>query len=159
MRRQGSGRIVNVSSMGGKLTFPGGGVYHATKHAVEALSDALRFEVQGFGVKVVVIEPGLITTDFARTAVATVAHGDGPYAEFNRAVRRSTARVYEGALGRLGGGPESVAKAVRRALTAKHPRARYAVTASAKLAITQRRLSPDAVWDRIMRTQYPVPGR
>ena len=59
MRRQGCGRVVNVSSMGGRLTFPGGGWYHASKHAVEALSDALRFEVQGFGIDVVVIEPGL----------------------------------------------------------------------------------------------------
>src|SRR5919202_21025 len=59
MRRQGSGRIVNISSMGGKLTFPGGGFYHATKHAVEAISDAMRFEVGGFGVDVVLIEPGL----------------------------------------------------------------------------------------------------
>src|SRR4051795_6076398 len=59
MREQHWGRIVNISSMGGKFTFPGGGVYHATKHAVEALSDALRFEVAGFGVKVIVIEPGL----------------------------------------------------------------------------------------------------
>ena len=57
MREQGWGRIVNISSMGGKLVFPGGGVYHATKYAVEALSDALRFEVKGFGVDVVVIEP------------------------------------------------------------------------------------------------------
>src|ERR687886_1914557 len=63
MRRQGSGRIVNVSSMGGKLTFPGGGFYHATKHAVEAISDALRFEVRNFGIKVSVIEPGLIKTE------------------------------------------------------------------------------------------------
>ena len=67
MRRQRSGRIVNLSSMGGKLTFPGGGAYHATKHAVEAISDALRFEVKGFGVDVVVIEPGLIKTQFAET--------------------------------------------------------------------------------------------
>src|SRR6266540_3639977 len=73
MRRQGSGRIVNVSSMGGKLTFPGGGIYHATKHAVEALSDALRFEVKGFGVDVVVIEPGLIKTGFADAALGSMA--------------------------------------------------------------------------------------
>ena len=75
MRRQRSGRIVNVSSMGGKLTFPGGGAYHATKHAVEAISDALRFEVKGFGVDVVVIEPGLIKTRFGDTARATVGEG------------------------------------------------------------------------------------
>jgi short-subunit dehydrogenase len=72
MRRQGYGRIVNVSSMGGKLKFPGAGYYHATKHAVEALSDALRFEVRGFGVKVSVTEPGLIRTGFAETAVGSM---------------------------------------------------------------------------------------
>lgn len=159
MRRAGGGRIINIGSMGGKLTFPGGGVYHATKYAVEAISDAMRFEVQGFGVKVVLIEPGLITTDFAKTAVASVDNitDDGPYAEFNRVVRRGTAEVYEGPLARLGGGPESVAKVVRKAATTRRPRARYTVTASAKLAIAQRRLSPDAVWDLGMRTQFPIP--
>ncbi len=72
MRRQGWGRIVNVSSMGGKMTFPGGGIYHGTKHAVEAISDALRFEVRGFGVDVVVIEPGLIKTQFGEAAVNSI---------------------------------------------------------------------------------------
>src|SRR5918995_1872868 len=102
MRREGRGRIVNLSSMGGKLTFPGGGIYHATKHAVEALSDAMRFEVRGFGVDVVVIEPGLIRTSFGDAAVASVPTEDGPYAEFNQAVAAATARVYDGPLGRLG---------------------------------------------------------
>src|SRR5215212_7492856 len=64
MRAQGWGRIVNLSSMGGRFTFPGGGYYHATKHAVEAISDALRFEVRGFGIDVVIVEPGLIRTGF-----------------------------------------------------------------------------------------------
>ena len=93
MRRQGWGRIVNVSSMGGRLTFPGGGWYHASKHAVEALSDALRFEVQGFGIDVVVIEPGLIRTGFAEAAVGTIEQEDGPYARFNAAVGAATAGV------------------------------------------------------------------
>jgi NAD(P)-dependent dehydrogenase (short-subunit alcohol dehydrogenase family) len=80
MRSQRYGRIVNLSSMGGKLTFPGAGYYHATKHAVEALSDALRFEVEGFGVRVSVIEPGLIRTGFAHTAVGSIdSPQDGPY--------------------------------------------------------------------------------
>src|SRR4051794_25053495 len=73
MRERRFGRIVNLSSMGGRLTFPGAGIYHATKHAVEAISDALRFEVAGFGVKVVVVEPGLIRTEFAETAGRSVA--------------------------------------------------------------------------------------
>jgi short-subunit dehydrogenase len=160
MRRAGGGRIVNIGSMGGRLTFPGGGVYHATKHAVEALSDALRFEVQGFGVRVVLLEPGLIRTEFASTAVASM--GDAPdqdvYETFNQAVRSSTSGAYDGLLGRLGGGPEAVAETVHQALTVKRPRARYTVTPSAKVAILQRRLSPDAVWDRLMRSQFPIPG-
>ncbi len=72
MRAQHWGKVVNVGSMGGKLTLPGGGLYHATKHSLEAISDALRFEVRGFGVDVVLIEPGLITTEFGKTAAATV---------------------------------------------------------------------------------------
>lgn len=160
MRARGSGRIVNVGSMGGKLTFPGASFYHATKYAVEALSDALRFEVQGFGIHVSLIEPGLIRTQFAETAVSTVdGAGDGAYARFNRAVAATTVGAYEGPLARLGGGPETVAKTIARALGATSPKARYPVTPSARLIMAQRRLMPDRLWDRFLAAQYPVPGR
>jgi NAD(P)-dependent dehydrogenase (short-subunit alcohol dehydrogenase family) len=159
MRRQGHGRIVNLSSMGGKLTFPGGGIYHATKHAVEALSDAMRFEVRGFGIEVVVIEPGLIRTSFADTSVDSVPREDGPYADFNSAVAKATAGAYEGPLGKLGGGPEAVAKAIERALTADRPRTRYKVTASARLLMAQRSLLTDRAWDAVVGTSFPRPGR
>ena len=159
MRRQGHGRIVNVSSMGGKLTFPGGGIYHATKHAVEALSDAMRFELRGFGVDVVVIEPGLIKTSFGDAAVASVPADDGPYAEFNKAVAAATAGAYEGPLSRLGGGPEDVAKVIEKALTAGRPRTRYKVTASARMLMAQRSLLPDRAWDAVVSTSFPRPGR
>ena len=159
MRREGRGRIVNVSSMGGKLTFPGGGIYHATKHAVEAISDAMRFEVRGFGIDVVVIEPGLIRTRFGDAAVASVPTEDGPYAEFNKAVAAATARVYDGPLGRLGAGPEAVAKVIERTLTAGRPRARYKVTASARVLMGQRALLPDRAWDAVVGTSFPRPGR
>jgi NAD(P)-dependent dehydrogenase (short-subunit alcohol dehydrogenase family) len=158
MRRQGRGRIVNVSSMGGKLTFPGGGAYHATKYAVEALSDALRFEVAGFGIDVSIIEPGLIRTRFAETAVGSVARDEGPYSEFNTAVSAATAGVYEGPLGRLGGGPEAVARAIEKAITARRPRTRYPVTASARVFMGQRALLPDRAWDRVVGTSFPRPG-
>src|SRR6185503_6979657 len=75
MRRQGWGRIVNISSMGGKLTLPGGAFYRATKHAVEAMSDALRFEVRPFGIDVVVIEPGPIKTQLGDTAIDSIQSG------------------------------------------------------------------------------------
>jgi NAD(P)-dependent dehydrogenase (short-subunit alcohol dehydrogenase family) len=159
MRRQGSGRIVNVSSMGGKLTFPGGGWYHASKHALEALSDALRFEVEGFGIDVVVIQPGLIRTGFAESAVGSIpVDPDDPYARFNQAVGAATAGAYEGGLARvLGGGPDTVARAIERAISARRPRTRYRVTASARLFLTLRRLLPDRGWDTLVGRSYPKP--
>ena len=163
MRRQGWGKIVNVSSMGGRLVFPGGGFYHGTKYAVEAISDALRFEVKGFGVDVILIEPGLIKTSFGETAsggVAEAAPGEGDYAQFNAHVARATESVYEkgSPVGRLGGPPEAVAKVIEKALDARRPRARYTVTPSAKLLLTQRALLPDRGWDAVMRSQFPQPG-
>ena len=161
MRRQGYGRIVNVSSMGGKLTFPGAGYYHATKHAVEAISDALRFEVGGFGIKVSVIEPGLIRTGFAHAAVGSMDdQQEGPYAGFDETVARTTTENYErGPFSRLGGEPEAVAEAIEQALSARNPRSRYAVTPSAHLFLGLRRLLPDGAWDSVLKSSYPQPGR
>jgi NAD(P)-dependent dehydrogenase (short-subunit alcohol dehydrogenase family) len=164
MRRQGSGRIVNVSSMGANFTFPGGGFYHATKYAVEAISDALRFEVKGFGVEVVIVQPGIIRTGFAEAATTALdeasPEGDGPYAEFDAAVAKSTRDVYEkGPAARLGGGPEAVAKVIEKAITADRPRIRYRVTPSAHLLIKQRAVMSDRMWDRFVGTQFPRPGR
>jgi NAD(P)-dependent dehydrogenase (short-subunit alcohol dehydrogenase family) len=156
MRDQRWGRVVNLSSMGGRVTFPGGGIYHATKYAVEALSDALRFEVRGFGIDVVIVEPGLIVTNFGETASATV-ETDGPYADFNRKVAQVTEGAYHGPMAKLGGGPEKVAETIAGALKADRPRARYPVTASAHLMINQRRLMPDRLWDLAMRVQFPTP--
>jgi NAD(P)-dependent dehydrogenase (short-subunit alcohol dehydrogenase family) len=158
MRDAGSGRIVNLSSMGGRLTFPGGGVYHATKHAVEALSDALRFEVGGFGVDVVVIEPGLIVTEFGETASASIADIEhGPYAKFNATVAKVTANAYTGPMARLGAGPDAVAGKIASALTTRRPATRYKVTPSAKMVMGMRRVMTDRMWDRFVRSQYPPP--
>jgi NAD(P)-dependent dehydrogenase (short-subunit alcohol dehydrogenase family) len=159
MRAQHWGKIVNLSSMGGRLTFPGGGIYHATKYAVEALSDAMRFEVRGFGVDVIIIEPGLIVTKFGQTAAGSVhtPEDDRAYADFNRHVAKLTEEAYKGPMAKLGAGPEAVAKTIADAISAKRPKARYPVTPSARLMIGQRRLVPDRVWDLIMRTQFPTP--
>jgi NAD(P)-dependent dehydrogenase (short-subunit alcohol dehydrogenase family) len=162
MRSQGQGRIINLSSMGGKLTFPGGGAYHASKYAVEALSDALRFETAGFGIKVVVIEPGLIRTGFAdaaQQAMVPQPSPAGPYAAFDRAVAGATKGAYEtGPLARLGGPPEAVAKVIGRAIAAAKPKARYRVTASASLLITLRALMSDGQWDGFVGGSFPKPG-
>ncbi len=158
MREQGAGRIVNISSMGANFTFPGGGVYHATKYAVEAISDALRFEVKGFGVDVVVLQPGLIQSEFGATASSEVDANDGPYAEFNANVARATTEAYEkGPLAKLGGEPDDVAKAVEKAITAKSPKIRQRITASAHLLVGQRRLMTDGLWDKFVGTQFKSP--
>jgi NAD(P)-dependent dehydrogenase (short-subunit alcohol dehydrogenase family) len=163
MRDQGWGKIVNISSMGGKLVFPGGGFYHATKYAVEAISDALRFEVKGFGVDVILIEPGLIVTNFGGTAAGSIGDGSGdgevdPYEHFNNRVGEATAGIYEGPAAKLGGPPGAVAKVIDKAISSRRPRPRYTVTPSAKLVMAQRRILSDRMWDRMMRTQFPRPG-
>lgn len=159
MRAQHWGRIVNISSMGANFTFPGGGAYHASKYAVEAISDALRFEVKGFGVDVVIVQPGLIRTEFAATAQTAMGSDDGPYAEFNAAVGATTEDAYaKGPLARLGGDADSVARAVEKAITAKHPPIRMRVTPSAHVLIGANGLMSDGMWDRFLAAQFPRPG-
>lgn len=162
MRAQGWGKIVNLSSMGGKLTFPGGGAYHATKYAVEALSDALRFEVKGFGIDVIVIEPGLIRSGFAEAAQQKMTGGpaEGPYGTFNAAVAKATKDVYEkGPLAWLGGKPIHVARVIGGALAVSRPRARYTVTASASFLLFLRRWMSDRGWDNFLKGNFPQPGK
>ncbi len=161
MREQRWGKIVNVGSMGGRLSFPGGGHYHATKHAVEAISDAMRFELRGFGIDVVLLEPGLITTEFGEAATASMADttiaGDDPYANFNTTVGAVTKGAYDGPMKLLGGGPGRVAKTIERAIKRRNPPARITITPSAKLTIGLRRILPDRAWDAMMRQQFPQP--
>lgn len=155
MRARRQGLVVNISSMGGLLALPGGSAYHASKYAVEALSDVLRFEVAPFGVDVVVVEPGVVKTRFADTAVGAEAPTEhtGPYASLSasldRLVRRSYAPDARGAL------PEDVAAVVVSAARARRPRTRYTVTPEARLLPAVRRLVPDRAWDRLLRTQFP----
>ncbi len=186
MRSQHWGKVVNIGSMGGKLTLPGGGLYHATKYSLEAISDALRFEVRGFGVDVVLIEPGLIVTEFGKTAAATVseagtgmsagsqadsasantiagtsagapATGTDPYKKFNTKLAAMTAEVYEGPMRHLGGGPDVVAKAIEKAISRRRAPSRMLLTPSARLSVLQRKLLPDRLWDAMLRTQMPEP--
>ena len=155
MRAARSGRIVNIGSMGGRLTWPVGGYYHATKYAVEAVSDALRNEVRPFGLAVVLIEPGLIRTGFEETAMSSDAHvpqADSPYAALLAASASTTSGGYQNAM--LATGPEAVAKVVLKAVEARRPRSRYVVTPAARAAIATRTLGGDRVWDAVVRSQF-----
>jgi NAD(P)-dependent dehydrogenase (short-subunit alcohol dehydrogenase family) len=165
MREQRWGKIVNVGSMGGRLSFPGAGHYHASKHALEAISDALRFELRGFGIDVILLEPGLIRTEFGEAAVARMVEaqtepgGDGedPYAQFNATVGAVTKGAYEGPMRVLGAGPDRVAKVIENALGRRRAPTRITITPSAKLTIAARRLLSDRTWDALMRRQFPQP--
>ncbi len=152
---------MNMSSMGGRFTLPGGAFYHASKHAVEAMSDALRFEVAGLGVQVVVIEPGLIRSAFGNTAIGTVEHAtddEDPYATFNQQLMLRIDSAYSGRLNRLASSPpEAVAKVVARALGSSRPRTRYIVTVGARGMLLLRALLPDRAWDAMLRTNYSPP--
>lgn len=155
MRAAGGGRIVNLSSMGGRLVFPAGGYYHASKYAVEAISDALRFEVAPFGVQVSIIEPGLIRTGFGATAADTLASSaetTGPYADLVEATDRQMAQSF--ASRTLSAGPEAVAAAIEKAVTARRPRTRYVVTPAAGALVHGRRLLGGRAFDAYLRRAF-----
>src|SRR5688500_19070969 len=108
----------------------------------------------------VIITQMLIKTIFADTAFCSISETDtdGPYASFNHAVGKVTAGAYDGPASKLGGGPDTVARKIEKALTARRPRTRYKVTPSAGIVMTQRKIFSDRMWDRFVKTQYPQPG-
>jgi len=159
MRARRSGRIVNISSMGGKIHEPLGAWYHSTKFAVEGLSDSLRMELAPFGIRVVVIEPGAIKTEWAGIAAQHVrsSSADGPYADQARLV----AAVLDAGSGEhaRGSPPEVVAEAVLKAATGRRPRTRYVVGLGARPILVARRVLTDRAFDRVMRIGYWYAGR
>ena len=157
MRHARYGRVVNIGSMGGRFTFPGGGYYHASKHAVEAISDALRLEVAPFGVAVSLVQPGPVASAFGDTAIDTIEVGDGPYAGFRTKLAERYREAYDGRTSNLEVTPERVAEVVVSAATSARPRSRYAVGAMARTLMTSRRLLPDVAWDVLMKQVWPTP--
>ncbi len=126
MRRQREGRIVNVSSIAGRIVAPSSGVYSASKFALEALSDALRVELRPWNIKVVLIEPGSVNTHFADAAAGRarrISSEASPYA-----ASLKNFEYYQGAYTPAAPGPEVVAKVIYKALTARHPAPRYVGT-------------------------------
>ena len=176
MRRRGRGRILHVSSMGGRITLPGGASYHASKYAVEAFSDALRMEVAQFGIDVVLIEPGPVKTPWNEVAAGSLSSatpagsgagpGDGggsqggsaadgdPYAAYKAAVGASFGRTQAGLVGRFGSTSEDIAKVITQAVTARRPRARYLINPVAKSLVAMGQVLPARAYDSVMRRQY-----
>jgi NAD(P)-dependent dehydrogenase (short-subunit alcohol dehydrogenase family) len=159
LRAQGWGRIVNVSSVYGRVTAPMVGSYCASKHALESLSDALRMELRGSGVAVSLIEPGAIVTDFRKNAVEQAGSSldlDGArFAERYSSVIERARSAEEGRPRRFSLPPEAVAGKIRRALESQRPKPRYCVTLPAHLAAVLRRILPTAFIDFALSRSVP----
>lgn len=154
MRRQGSGRIINISSIGGKFYEPLGAWYHATKFAVEGFSDSLRIELAPFGIDVVIIEPGPIRTEWneiSRESLTETSAG-GAYEEQAAQVRKVLERADTSRF--VSSPADTVAKKIVVATLANTPRARYPVGKGAGTIVRARRLLPDAVFDYIVKGMY-----
>lgn len=157
MRNAGAGRIINISSVAGEMSQPGAGVYHATKHAVEAIDEALRVEVETFGVKVIGVLPGPVNTNFADVAISTIPDtgADSPYFTFKENLKKTTKQMLSPEKSTTLE-PEDVAKKVVEAATADSPDKRYHVGVFSKVMGKMHDLTPDAIWDKAM--EYMIPS-
>lgn len=149
MRDSGYGKIVNISSIGGKIYTPFGGWYHATKHALEGLSDSLRVEVRDFGVDVVVIEPGGIATEWGEIAAENLlkTSGEGAYAEKARRTSEKMAEMYSG---KGLSSPDLIGRTILKSLKARRPKTRYAAGHLSGISLFMRKILSDRMFDRII---------
>ncbi|MEN2470437.1 oxidoreductase [Burkholderia sp. GS2Y] len=153
MREKGSGTIVNITSMGGKIYTLLGAWYHATKHALEGWSDCLRLELAPFGIRVVIVEPGLIETGFGDVVsrgLLARSSGSGAYAKLTQAVAKATQQAYDNGRGT---DPAVIANVVSQAVRANKPRTRYVAGKYAKPMILIRTWFGDRLFDRVIMSQ------
>jgi NAD(P)-dependent dehydrogenase (short-subunit alcohol dehydrogenase family) len=162
MRAQRNGRIVNVSSIFGKFSAPGGAIYMASKHALEAYSDAMRLELAPFGVKVSLIEPGTVKTEFYTSMMMLFAGPpDTVYADFYNDLANYAVQIHEGkgTAGKAMITPDAVAAVIEKAATSARPKARYTAGTLARGLLMLRRYMPDPMFDRFVRSQFPTPKK
>lgn len=148
MRQRGKGRIVNVSSVGGRLTLPFFGAYNGTKYAVESMSDAMRVELKAFGIDVVLIEPGAVNTEFNTVAFASdalTADAGSPYASALVKLEQMRATVEKTAAK-----PEQVVRGMVHAIETRSPRARYVLPGYNSFGIFFKTILPTSLWDAIL---------
>ena len=153
MRRQGSGRIINLSSIGAVFYEPFGAWYHATKFALEGFSDSLRVELAPFGIDVVIIRPGPILTEWnsiSRESLLETSAG-GAYEQFAASAAKMMASVDNE---KRSSGPETVARTIVKAATAKRPGSRYATGKGARMIMASRRMLPDRAFDAVLKRNY-----
>ncbi len=151
MRKQNSGKIVNISSMGGKFGEPHGSWYHATKFALEGLSDSLRMELKQFNIGVVIIEPGAIKSEWGGIAKEKLLKVSGNTAYKNMAEKH--AALIDETYKRVGSEPIIIAKTIARAINSNNPKTRYAVGGGAKLLLFVKCILSDKLFDKVFLSQ------
>jgi short-subunit dehydrogenase len=149
MREQSFGKIVNITSVGGKIYEPLGSWYHASKFAVEGLSDCLRLELQPFGIDVIIVEPGPIRTEWGSIAIETLMRMSG-HTAYAKAAQTEAKLLALSNDEKVASEPEVIANTISTALKAKQPKARYAAGTGAKFLVTFRKFASDALMDRFM---------
>lgn len=153
MRQQKSGKIVNISSIGGKMTTPMGGWYHASKFAVEALSDSLRMEVKQFGIDIVIVEPGGIESEWSGIAGATMLSTSGNTV-YERLAKKASQITTEMEQKQAPPSPLLIAKLIKKIIEAKNPKARYIKGAMAKPILFLKKYASDKLFDKIILSQF-----
>jgi short-subunit dehydrogenase len=148
MREKGSGRIINISSVAGKIYEPLGGWYHSTKHAVEGLSDCMRLELKPFGIHVVLIQPAAIRTEWSGIAADSLLKTSGESVYKEQAILLSN--LFRNMFTeRTASGPDAIALKILKAIETKKPKTRYPAGKGAKLILTARKLLSDKLFDRM----------
>jgi NAD(P)-dependent dehydrogenase (short-subunit alcohol dehydrogenase family) len=156
MRAARRGTVVNVSSVAGKVAIPFAAPYCASKHALEALSDALRVEVAPWGIRVVVVEPGPIETRFGertRRATARILEKPGPYSQFYGHAESASAKQFQRGKRR----PELVARVIVGAIESPRPKTRYRVAPLARILVPLKAITTDRFLDRRMKRMLRMP--
>ncbi|MCG8570922.1 MAG: oxidoreductase [Spirochaetes bacterium] len=150
MRKQQAGKIINITSMGGKIYTPLGAWYHATKHALEGWSDCLRIELKQFNIDVVVVEPGAIATEFGDVMLNPLLErsGQGPYRKMAQTMADMTRASYQKK--NAASPPAVISQVISKAIKAKKPKTRYAAGKMAKSMMFMRKWLGDRVFDAML---------
>ena len=159
MREQRSGKIINISSVGGKMVSPLGSWYHATKYAVEGFSDCLRLEVKQFGIDVIIIEPGPIKSEWLDISIDNLikTSNNGVYKDFTEKVTQTMRKIYKNSV--VTPGPEAIVKVIEKAILDKNPKVRYISPWPARIMLFLKWLMPDKLFEYLTLLMYTKLGK
>jgi short-subunit dehydrogenase len=153
MRRQGEGKIVNITSMGGRISIPLSSSYHGSKFALEGLSESIQYELEPFGIKIILIEPGVVGSNFWRNIKIAKSSSDSnsPYTQFGNKILKAYKEMEQNTIS-----PSVVAKTILDAATSNNPQLRYVVGEDAAKTIEARKNMPDKEFGDLIKKQFGI---